>query len=251
MTFFSFGRQVLHSMRQKREAVDDVFQDVAGVYDRMNDVMSLGLHRAWKQHFVRQMQYAMPKDRAIWHMDMSCGTGDILRLIRENIQSPDIIYSVGCDPSMPMLQQCVKRFSLSSPVMLTCAPAENVPFASNCFDLYTCAFGLRNMSDVDTALSETFRILKPGGRFYFMEFAVPTSPIFSGLYSIYKKAFIPLYAHVCSQQASEAYRYLVESIDMFYSQNTVCAMLRAAGFHEITHENILNGIVAIYAGFKP
>lgn len=228
----------------KQSRVKSVFQSVASKYDLMNDVMSGGLHRLWKREFVAQLPYRGGNV----YLDVAGGTGDIATLITKNLEkyglSGRVIIS---DINESMLAAGQKR-ARGLDVEWSCGNAENLPFPDNFADVYTIAFGLRNVTDRMKALKEAYRVLKPGGKFFCLEFSKVNSCL-TPFYDLYSFKFVPLMGRfVAHDEAS--YRYLVESIRMFPSQEELKSMILEAGFESARYKNLSQGIVAIHQGHK-
>jgi demethylmenaquinone methyltransferase/2-methoxy-6-polyprenyl-1,4-benzoquinol methylase len=227
---------------EKTRRVGSVFSRVASRYDLMNDVMSAGMHRPWKDLFVRRV--APRKGEHI--LDMAGGTGDIaFRMARRGakITVADIsreMLDVGIDRAR---QQGIEGLVWSH------QNAEELEFADNSFDAYTIAFGIRNVTRVQQALTEAHRVLKRGGRFFCLEFSTTTWPGFAQVYDAYSLHVVPRLGKAVAQD-EDSYRYLVESIRRFPPMEEFRAMIGKAGFVQTRAEPILGGLVAIHSGWK-
>jgi demethylmenaquinone methyltransferase/2-methoxy-6-polyprenyl-1,4-benzoquinol methylase len=236
----SFGFEEV-SPEEKTRRVGAVFSSVARRYDLMNDLMSGGLHRPWKDLFVRRVRPR--KSEAI--LDMAGGTGDVaFRLARHGARvtvadiSPDML-EVG-------RERALKRgIELDWAV----ANAEALAFADSTFDAYTIAFGIRNVTDIEAALREAHRVLKIGGRFYCLEFSTTRWPGFAKIYDAYSMRAVPRIGKAVARD-EESYRYLVESIRRFPPMERFAGMIAKAGFARVKAEPILGGLVAIHSGWK-
>jgi demethylmenaquinone methyltransferase / 2-methoxy-6-polyprenyl-1,4-benzoquinol methylase len=232
----------------KQALVDDVFRSVARRYDLMNDLMSFGLHRAWKDALVTAVD--PPKNRPFALLDLAGGTGDVaLRMIEAG--GPQTHVTI-CDINADMLAIGRERAAareLGDAVTFTEANAEALPFADRSFDAVTIAFGIRNVARIEIALAEAFRVLKIGGKFVCLEFSAVDVPGLDRLYELYSFNIIPALGRVVAGDA-ESYRYLVESIRRFPSPQAFEAMLRAAGFARVTHKIMTGGIVALHSGWR-
>ena len=236
----SFGKTKV-SQSIKTSLVQKVFSDVAKNYDLMNDLMSLGSHRLWKKELIEIMNIQIA-DNII---DVGSGTGDLINLIiKKNLKND--IYSV--DLNNEMLKYGKARFK-NRKISFVNANAENLPFEDNYFDKYIISFCLRNVTNVKKALGEAFRVLKPGGGFYCLEFSKPESHVVDFLYKNYKKYIIPLIGEKITKNR-QAYRYLEESIDQFPSQEELLTAISEIGFKETKYLNMFNGIIAVHSGFK-
>ena len=242
-----FGsRQVL--IAEKQALVDDVFRSVAHRYDLMNDLMSFGLHRAWKDALVTAVN--PPKHRPFALLDLAGGTGDVaLRVIEAG--GEDTRATV-CDINPEMLavgrERAAARFRADA-VTFSEANAEALPFKDRSFDAATIAFGIRNVPRIDRALAEAFRVLKIGGRFLCLEFSAVNVPGLDTLYDAYSFNVIPALGRVVAGDA-ESYRYLVESIRRFPKPQPFADMLRAAGFARVSYRLMTGGIVALHSGWR-
>jgi len=244
-THFGY-RQV--PLREKQGLVDDVFSSVAGRYDLMNDLMSAGLHRVWKEAMVTALN--PPKGgRPFALLDVAGGTGDIaFRAIKAG--GPNV-HAIVCDINAEMLEvgrQRADKLGIGN-VEFVEGNAEALQFPDRSFDAYTIAFGIRNVTRIDKALSEAFRVLKTGGRFLCLEFSRVEVPILDRIYDFHSFEVIPRLGAIAAGDA-EPYRYLVESIRKFPSQGRFSEMIRAAGFERVSYRNLTGGIAAIHSGWK-
>ena len=244
---FAFGfRKVAEA--EKQGLVSEVFSKVADRYDQMNDLMSAGLHRLWKDDFVTQL--GPPKSRPFHVLDMAGGTGDIaFRIVRAG--GPETHVTVA-DISPEMVAEGRKRAEkegLLGRCDFTVGNAEALAFPDKSFDAYTIAFGIRNVTHIDRALAEAFRVLKPGGRFLCLEFSHPDVPLLDAVYDAYSFTVIPAIGKVVTGDG-RPYRYLVESIRTFPKQEQFKAMIEQAGFARASYRNLTGGIVAIHSGWR-
>jgi demethylmenaquinone methyltransferase / 2-methoxy-6-polyprenyl-1,4-benzoquinol methylase len=235
-------------LADKQALVDDVFRSVAHRYDLMNDLMSFGLHRAWKDALVTAIN--PPRGRPFHLLDIAGGTGDVaLRVIAAGGEST---RATVCDINTDMLAVGRARAAAGTYAALatfTEANAEALPFADRSFDAATIAFGIRNVPRIEAALAEAFRVLKIGGRFLCLEFSAVDVPGLRGLYDFYSFNVIPALGQVIVGDA-ESYRYLVESIRRFPNPQEFAAMLGAAGFARVSHQLMTGGIVALHSGWR-
>ena len=237
----SFGHEQV-APEEKTARVRGVFSSVAGRYDLMNDLMSGGLHRLWKDEFVRRVRPRAGEPI----LDMAGGTGDIaFRLARRGAAvtvgdiNPEML-SVGIDRA--------RRRGIDGLVWAE-ENAEALSFADRSFEAYTIAFGIRNVTHIDRALAEAYRVLKRGGRFFCLEFSTTNWPGFSEVYRSYSRYLVPRIGRVVAQDA-DSYRYLIESIERFPAMPEFARMIGAAGFARVKAEPILGGLVAIHSGWK-
>ena len=226
----------------KFEKARKVFDNVFNKYDLMNDLMSLGIHRLWKERLIDWMS---PKknDHLI---DMASGTGDIAKLFMKRINNTGKVTCV--DSNKFMLNEGKKKLKNLSRIDWVCSPAENLPFENNQFDIYTVSFGIRNFSNIEISLKEAFRVLKPGGRIICLEFSKVDNEILKRFYKIYSKT-IPLLGKLIIGN-SEPYEYLTKTIDEFYSQNELANLFEKNGFFKVKYRNLSGGIVSIHSGWK-
>ena len=247
-----FGYETIDS-EEKEGRVGAVFDSVAGKYDLMNDVMSAGIHRAWKNWYV--WQTGVKPGEAV--LDLAAGTGDItLRLakrMRGKGAGADIEGRlVSSDINAAMLKIGEERLTNKgwlANLEFVLANAEALPFADNSFDLITMAFGLRNVTHQDKALAEMARVLKPGGRVLVLEFSRPKNAVINRFYDWYSFTFLPKMGALIAKDA-DSYQYLAESIRMHPPQEELKAMFAAAGLVDCEYQNLSNGIVAIHKGVK-
>jgi demethylmenaquinone methyltransferase / 2-methoxy-6-polyprenyl-1,4-benzoquinol methylase len=242
-----FGaRQV--PLADKQALVDDVFRSVARRYDLMNDLMSFGLHRAWKDALVTAVN--PPKNRPFALIDIAGGTGDIaMRIVQAGGKGTGATV---CDINADMLAVGRERAAtrgLGEAITFAEANAEALPFRDRSFDAATLAFGIRNVPRIETALAEAYRVLKIGGRFVCLEFSAVTIPGLDTLYDLYSFNVIPALGRAVAGDA-ESYRYLVESIRRFPKPEAFAAMMRAAGFARASHRLMSGGIVALHSGWR-
>jgi demethylmenaquinone methyltransferase/2-methoxy-6-polyprenyl-1,4-benzoquinol methylase len=233
----------------KQGLVDDVFRSVARRYDLMNDLMSGGLHRAWKDAFVTAEN--PPRGaRPFGLLDVAGGTGDIaFRVVAAG--GPGTRVTV-CDINPEMLAVGRERATergLDDAVGFVDSNAEALPFPDRSFDACTIAFGIRNVPRIDAALAEAYRVLKPGGRFLCLEFSTVDVPGLDTLYDLYSFNVIPALGRSVAGDA-DAYRYLVESIRRFPKPQAFAAMIAAAGFRRVSARPLTGGVVALHSGWR-
>ncbi len=228
---------------EKTRLVNRVFSSVAGKYDLMNDLMSLGIHRLWKRHFVTTCQIR-PGQRLL---DLAGGTGDIARLARD--RGADVVVA---DINRDMLSVGRSRADddgLVQGLDWLQVNAEALPFADRNFDHVTITFGLRNVTDRDRALGEMHRVLKPGGRVHIMEFSKVGLPALARIYDTWSFQVLPRLGQRIAGDA-DSYQYLAESIRRFPDQQTLADMLVGAGFEQVDWYNLSGGICAIHRGAR-
>ncbi|MEO1749358.1 MAG: bifunctional demethylmenaquinone methyltransferase/2-methoxy-6-polyprenyl-1,4-benzoquinol methylase UbiE [Pseudomonadota bacterium] len=243
----SFGfREVAES--EKQERVNDVFHGVARRYDIMNDLMSAGMHRVWKDALVSSL--APSKARPFHSLDVAGGTGDIAFRIVERSGGNAHVTVLDINGSMLEVgrERALKQ-GLDANTDFVEANAEKLPHENGSFDAYTIAFGIRNVPDINAALSEAYRVLKRGGRFLCLEFSEVDVPGLAEFYDAWSFNAIPPIGKAVAGD-DEPYRYLVESIRKFPSQRDFAAMIENAGFKRVTYRNYSGGIAALHSGWK-
>jgi demethylmenaquinone methyltransferase/2-methoxy-6-polyprenyl-1,4-benzoquinol methylase len=233
----------------KQGMVDDVFRSVARRYDLMNDLMSGGLHRAWKEALVTAVN--PPRgEQPFSLLDVAGGTGDIA--FRTLAAGGAGTRATVCDINPDMLgvgrERAFER-GLDGTVTFVEGNAEALPFPDRSFDAYTIAFGIRNVPRIEAALAEAFRVLKLGGRFHCLEFSTVDVPGLDALYDLYSFNVIPALGRSVAGDA-DAYRYLVESIRRFPKPQAFAAMIAAAGFRRASAQPLTGGIVALHSGWR-
>jgi demethylmenaquinone methyltransferase/2-methoxy-6-polyprenyl-1,4-benzoquinol methylase len=233
----------------KQRLVNDVFHKVAARYDLMNDLMSGGLHRAWKDAFVAWLAPPRRLSRPYRVLDLAGGTGDIAFRIAERSESAEVIVADINGDMLAVGRDRAAARKLAGRVSFAEVNAEAPPYADNTFDAVTIAFGIRNVPRIDRALAEAHRVLKHGGRFLCLEFSKVDTAFLDRLYEFYSFNVIPLIGAAVAGDG-EPYRYLVESIRRFPNQARFAAMIEAAGFARVEVRNLSGGIAAIHSGWK-
>lgn len=231
---------------EKTELVRGVFDSVAENYDVMNDLMSMGVHRLWKDRLIR-----MIRPRPGWRcLDVAGGTGDIAFRLRKSAGVTANITILDLDEAMLTVgrDRAINR-GYAGDFTWVNGNADSLPFPAESFDLYTIAFGLRNVTHIDTALAEAYRVLKPGGRFFCLEFSRVDEPFLRRLYDSYSFNIIPRIGQAVAKDRG-SYQYLVESIRKFPTQKTLATRMSKAGFTKPRFENLSFGIAAIHQGWK-
>ena len=240
-----FGEKAVEA-EDKTGMVHGVFSNVASKYDIMNDLMSGGIHRLWKDRLLRMIR---PR-KGLKYLDVAGGTGDIAFRIRQKIGEPADITL--CDLTENMLRvgrdRAIDKGWVNDFEWIT-GNAETLPFEDNCFDVYTIAFGLRNVTRIDNALKEALRVLKPGGRFYCLEFSKVRNPLLAKGYGLYSSLVIPKIGEMVANDR-ESYQYLIESIQKHPSQKELQTRMERAGFKNATFSNLSAGIACIHSGSK-
>ncbi len=229
-------------LQNKKGLVQSVFDQVYDKYDLMNDFMSLGVHRIWKQNLINIMNPTLRSNL----IDVACGTGDIGKLFLDNT---NVDCEISCvDPNKGMISKARDKLKKYKNIQWITAPAESLPIPDNSFDYYTISFGLRNTKDINKSLSEAYRVLKPGGRFLCLEFSKIQNSNLDFIYKNYSK-LIPLIGNLVVGE-KEPYEYLVESIKNFVNQEELIFMMKSNNFKNCWYRNLSGGIVAIHSGWK-
>ena len=229
-------------LQNKKGLVEGVFDQVYSKYDLMNDFMSFGVHRFWKKSLINMMNPSLGKNL----IDVACGTGDIGKLY---LDSTDINNKITCvDPNKGMVGQGKQKLFSYKNINWVISPAEKLPFEDNKFDFYTISFGLRNTKNLNKALSEAYRVLKPGGRYLCLEFSKIQNSNLDFIYKNYSK-LIPIIGQFVVGE-KEPYEYLIKSIDQFINQEELIQLMKKNKFQNCSYRNFSGGIVAIHSGWK-
>jgi len=229
----------------KARLVRGVFESVAGSYDLMNDLMSGGIHRLWKAAMI---DWLAPRG-AIRVLDVAGGTGDIAFRILDRAPQAEVLVA---DINPAMLEQGRNRAIDQGRLIRldwACMDAEHLALPDRSVDAYTIAFGIRNVTHIDAALREAYRVLKPGGRFLCLEFSTVRNPALASAYNLYSFNILPKIGGLVARD-EDSYRYLVESIRRFPDQDSFAAMIRAAGFGNVLHRDLSFGIAALHSGWR-
>ncbi len=229
-------------LQNKKGLVQNVFDQVYDQYDLMNDFMSLGIHRLWKKNLLNMMNPS-PKHKLI---DVACGTGDIAKLFLNNVNKYSSITCV--DPNKGMIRKGKEKLQRYNSLNWVVSPAEKLPLPDNFYDLYTISFGLRNTKNLNKALSEAYRVLKPGGRYLCLEFSKIQNSNLNFIYKNYSK-LIPAIGKLIVGK-SEPYEYLIKSIENFLNQEELVELMKKNNFKKCTYRNLSGGIVSIHSGWK-
>ncbi len=249
----SFGFRTVRT-GEKARLVRSVFDSVASNYDLMNDLMSGGVHRIWKSVMLDRIA-PLPGEKLI---DVAGGTGDVAAGFlkradeRPSAKTKPPASAIICDINYEMLKAGEARADMAryaDRLTRITGDAENLPFPDKSADAYTIAFGIRNVTDMDAALREAHRVLKPGGRFFCLEFSHPITEGLQKAYDAYSFNVIPKLGEVVAKDR-ESYQYLVESIRKFPGQEAFAARIRAAGFANVKYENLTAGVAAIHSGWR-
>ena len=228
--------------KNRERFITKIFSTVSDQYDLMNDLMSLGVHRLWKKNFI---DWLNPQKNTTL-IDVASGTGDIARLYLNKINYKGHVCCV--DENKDMLNINREKLKRNINVKWFCSNAEKLPFENNYFDYYTISFGIRNINNINNALKEAYRVLKPGGRFLCLEFSKVENEILNKLYKTYSKSIPQLGKFIIGK--SGPYEYLVNSIEKFYSQENFFHQIKKQNFINVSYRNLSGGIVAIHSAWK-
>ena len=228
--------------QSKFKKATKVFNAVYNKYDFMNDIMSLGIHRIWKQKLIDWMG---PKNND-YLIDMASGTGDIAKSFLKRVKYSGNVSCV--EPNRLMLNEGKKKLKDLKNIKWYLSSAEKLPFDDESFDIYSVSFGVRNFSNIDLAIREAHRVLKIGGRFICLEFSKVDNEILNKFYKLYSKS-IPLIGKYIVGD-SEPYEYLIKTIDEFYDQDSFSEIIENNGFSNVKYRNLSGGIAAIHSGWK-
>ena len=229
-------------LQNKKGLVQNVFDQVFDKYDLMNDIMSLGVHRLWKKNLLNMMNPS-PKQKLI---DVACGTGDIAKLFLDYVNKDSEITCI--DPNKAMIKKAKEKLKTYKNLTWMIAPAEKLPIPENIFDFYTISFGLRNSKNLDKALSEAYRVLKPGGRYLCLEFSKIQNSGLNFIYKNYSKLIPQIGKYIVGEKAP--YEYLVKSIENFLNQDELIDLMKKKGFQKCKYRNLSGGVVSIHSGWK-
>ena len=230
------------NLQNKDGLVKNVFNKVYDKYDLMNDFMSLGIHRIWKKDLIQLMNPSKGKKL----IDVACGTGDLGKLYLDSVGANQKVLCV--DPNKSMVKKGKSKLKKYKNIKWIIAAAENLPITDNSCDYYTISFGLRNAKNLNKALSEAYRVLKPGGRYLCLEFSKIENSNLNYFYKNYSK-LIPLVGKIVVGE-KEPYEYLIKSIENFISQSQLISLMKKNKFQNCTYRNLSGGIVAIHSGWK-
>ena len=233
---------MLTNHSNKSKIVTEVFEDVFDKYDLMNDIMSLGIHRLWKKTFIN---YLNPQKNTKL-IDVASGTGDIAKLFLEKVNFKGTVCCI--DENKGMLKISKRKFTNTKNIEWRCSNAEKLPFKNDEFDYYTISFGIRNITNINIAIKEAFRVLKPGGRLLCLEFSKVRNEILNQFYKAYSKSIPKLGKFIVGK--SEPYEYLINSIENFYTQDELLKLIKNNHFTNASYKNLSGGIVAIHSAWK-
>ena len=231
-----------NTIQDKSKLVNSVFSEVYNKYDLMNDVMSLGIHRIWKDKFINWMS---PSSNSSL-IDVASGTGDIAKLF--SLRNKNLSNITCVEPNEKMFAKGKNNLIKFKNIKWIKSRAETLPVGDNIYDFYSISYGIRNVSDINKTLREAYRVLKPGGRFMCLEFSKINNELLNFLYKNYSKVIPALGRYIVG--SSKPYEYLINSIDTFYNQEQLLELLIKNGFTNVEYRNLSNGISAIHSGWK-
>lgn len=244
-----FGEKTVR-LDEKQGLVDEVFHSVADRYDLMNDLMSGGVHRLWKDALVNRLAPPRTGTRPYRVLDMAGGTGDIAeRIVNASVGYAEVTVADINTDMLRVGRERARHWRFPSQVSFVEANAEELPFEDESFDAYTIAFGIRNVPRMEKALSEAHRVLKRGGRFLCLEFSRVDLPLLDRAYRLFSDRVIPPMGRVVTGDAGP-YQYLVESIRKFPAPEVFSAMIARAGFKRVTHTALTGNIAALHGAWK-
>ena len=220
----------------------EVFDKVASKYDIMNDIMSLGAHRYWKELLIDWLS----PEKEMHIIDVAGGTGDVARRFLKRVKGKG--KATVCDPNEFMVKEGKKNHTFKDKIEWIVTPAEDLPFEENTFDAYLVSFGVRNFSNIEKSLGEAYRVLKPGGKFYCLEFSKAENETISSVYNFYS-SIIPVMGKIIVGD-EKPYEYLTNTISNFPSQENFKKIIEGTKFKDVNYRNIFNGIVAIHNATK-
>ena len=231
-----------NTIQNKTKLVNSVFSKVYNKYDLMNDVMSFGIHRIWKDKFIDWMN---PSGNSSL-IDVASGTGDIAKLF--SLRNKNLSPITCVEPNEGMLKKGKDNLTNFKNIKWLKSSAEFLPVEDNMYDFYSISYGIRNVSDINKTLNEAYRVLKPGGRFMCLEFSKIDNELLNFLYKNYSKIIPALGKYIAG--SSEPYKYLINSIEAFYNQEQLSKLISKNGFANVEYRNLSNGISAIHSGWK-
>jgi len=230
------------TIQDKTKLVNSVFSKVYDKYDLMNDVMSLGIHRIWKDKFIDWMK----PSRNSSLIDVASGTGDIAKLFSLRNNNSSTITCI--EPNENMFKRGKNNLVNFKNIRWIKSSAEILPVEDNVYDYYSISYGIRNVSDINKTLKEAYRVLKPGGRFMCLEFSKIDNELLNLFYKNYSKVIPTLGKYIVG--SSKPYEYLINSINSFYNQEELLELITKNGFADVEYRNLSNGISAIHSGWK-
>ena len=229
-------------LQNQKGLVENVFDQVYDKYDLMNDFMSLGIHRLWKKNLINMMNPTQNQKL----IDVACGTGDVAKLFLKHVNKDSYITCV--DPNKGMVRKGKEKLNKYKNLNWIIASAEKLPILKNTYDFYTISFGLRNTKNLNKALAEAYRVLKPGGRFLCLEFSKIQNENLNSIYKNYSKLIPTIGKFIVGDK--EPYEYLTKSIENFLNQEELIDLMKKNCFKKCKYRNLSGGIVSIHSGWK-
>ena len=229
-------------LQNKKGLVQSVFDQVYDQYDLMNDFMSLGIHRIWKKNLLNMMNPTSNQKL----IDVACGTGDIAKLFLKHVNEDAYITCI--DPNKGMVNKGKEKLNKYKNLNWMIASAEKLPILDNSYDFYSISFGLRNTKNLNKALTEAYRVLKPGGRYLCLEFSKIQNENLNSIYKNYSKLIPNIGKFIVGDK--EPYEYLTKSIENFVNQEELVDLMKINGFKKCKYRNLSGGIVSIHSGWK-
>ena len=229
-------------LQNQKGLVENVFDQVYDRYDLMNDFMSLGIHRLWKKNLINMMNPAQNHKL----IDVACGTGDIAKLFLNNVNKNAHITCL--DPNKGMIKKGKEKLGKYENLKWIVASAEKLPIPDNSFNFYTISFGLRNTKNLNKALTEAYRVLKPGGRYFCLEFSKIQNQSLNLIYKNYSKLIPTVGKFIVGEK--KPYEYLIQSIENFINQDELIDLMKKNNFQKCVYRNMSGGIVSIHSGWK-
>ena len=233
---------MINTILDKSKLVNSVFSKVYRKYNLMNDVISFGVHRIWKEKFIDWMNPSANSKL----IDVASGTGDIAKLFSNQFNNTSKITCV--EPNTEMFMEGKKNLKEYQNISWVKAQAEKIPVKNDTYDYYSISYGIRNVTNINKTLKEAYRVLKPGGRFMCLEFSKINNEILDFFYKQYSKTIPIIGKYIVG--TSEPYEYLIKSIDQFYTQEELMKLMNNNGFSHSEYRNLSNGISAIHSGWK-
>jgi len=237
------------SINEKRVNITKIFTDISKNYDKMNDIMSLGTHRLWKKDLVNRIGYNLPNHKNSQILDIAGGTGDIsIEILKKYPKNNITILDLTTEMIKIGKAKAILQKINNKPLWIA-GDSAKLPLRNSIYDIVTCAFGIRNIAEIEKTLNNCYQVLKPGGKLFILEFSPKTIPSFQGIYNFYLKNIIPILGEKFANNRN-AYQYLIESIETFYTPDIFIKKLENANFKMIKLKNYLGGIACLYIAVK-
>ena len=243
-----YGKKKI-SISEKKDNITKLFSEVSNDYDKMNDIMSLGTHRLWKNDLVEKIGYNLSKYKTSKILDVAGGTGDISLSILQKYPNNDITV-IDLTPKMMEIGKikASKKGFINNPIWIA-ADSAKLPVKDLFYDIITCAFGIRNVAEIEKSLNNFYKSLKPGGKVYILEFSPKIVSPLQNFYNFYLNNIIPVLGDKFANN-KDAYQYLIESIETFYTPEVFCKKIKKAGFNMVKIKKYLGGVACLYIATK-